>query len=135
MRRRRFASNDVGFGSTSPIQSDARRTPFTPTSWGSVAARSVRPDAGDGGRFESEVDEAESGAVTLPAGFRMGAWLDVGGKASPTTGRRTRVGCTPWASPTVHHDSTAGFDRVRFGGGVAGADSRIHRAAPGAPSG
>ena len=32
------------------------------------------------GRFRREAEEAETAPVTLPAGFRMGVWLDVGGK-------------------------------------------------------
>jgi len=87
MRRRRVArSSQYEVGWASPHerrQADA----FLADLMG-ISARGLygRTSPGSRGRFESESDEAEAAPVTLPAGFRMGVWLDVGGKSLADNG-------------------------------------------------
>jgi hypothetical protein len=44
-----------------------------------LMARQLRGWPRGGGWYGREADEAEAAPVTLPAGFRMGVWVDVGG--------------------------------------------------------
>ena len=117
MRRRRFASNDVGLGWTSPYERREADAFYADLMGLRRRGPSGRMPA-IGGRFESEVDEAEAAPVTLPAGFRMGAWLDVGGKSLADNGathasRLHSLGITDACIMINPLDSTAfGFGAV-----------------------
>ncbi len=91
MRRSRvatFSRRDWDFGWTSPQeqrQADAFYADLMGLQLpGRDAHGRSRPTSG--GRFETEADAAEAAPVTLPAGFRMGVWLDVGGKSLADNG-------------------------------------------------
>ena len=87
MRRRRVArSSQHEVGWASPYERREADAFYADLMGIGLRGQYGRTSPRSRGRFESEADEAEAAPVTLPAGFRMGVWLDVGGKSLADNG-------------------------------------------------